>query len=89
MSRYILKRLVMLIPVLIGVTFMVYFILSLSPGDTAATIPTLSTALYCLVALMIPMGRAMAIATRIDQKASFAVLGKEDMMVVNTGRFVE
>lgn len=55
----------------------------------AATIPTLSTALYCLVALMIPMGRAMATATRIDQKASFAVLGKEDMMVVNTGRFVE
>ena len=38
MSRYILKRLVMLIPVLIGVTFMVYFILSLSPGDTAAII---------------------------------------------------
>ena len=28
----------MLIPVLIGVTFMVYFILSLSPGDTAAMI---------------------------------------------------
>ena len=28
----------MLIPVLIGVTFMVYFILSLSPGDTAAII---------------------------------------------------
>lgn len=38
MSRYILKRLVMLIPVLIGVTFMVYFILSLSPGDTASII---------------------------------------------------
>ena len=28
----------MLIPVVIGVTFMVYFILSLSPGDTAAMI---------------------------------------------------
>ena len=28
----------MLIPVLIGVTFMVYFILSLSPGDTAAIV---------------------------------------------------
>lgn len=38
MSRYILKRLVMLIPIVIGVTFMVYFILSLSPGDTAAMI---------------------------------------------------
>lgn len=38
MSRYILKRLVMLIPVLIGVTFLVYFIISLSPGDPAAMI---------------------------------------------------
>ena len=38
MSKYVLKRLAMLIPVLIGVTFMVYFILSLSPGDTAAMI---------------------------------------------------
>ena len=28
----------MLIPVLIGVTFMVYFIISLSPGDTAAIV---------------------------------------------------
>ena len=36
MSRYVFKRLVMLIPVLIGVTFLVYFIISLSPGDTAA-----------------------------------------------------
>ena len=36
MGRYVFKRLVMLIPVLIGVTFLVYFIISLSPGDTAA-----------------------------------------------------
>ena len=36
MSGYVIKRLVMLIPVLIGVTFLVYFIISLSPGDTAA-----------------------------------------------------
>lgn len=38
MSRYVIKRLVMLIPVLLGVTFLVYFIISLSPGDTAAMI---------------------------------------------------
>ncbi len=38
MARYIIKRLVMLIPVLIGVTFMVYLILSFSPGDPAAAI---------------------------------------------------
>ena len=38
MSRYIAKRLLMLIPVVIGVTFLVFFILNLSPGDTAAMI---------------------------------------------------
>ena len=38
MSKYIVKRLIMLIPVLIGVTFLVYFILSMSPGDTATMI---------------------------------------------------
>jgi len=54
----------------------------------AATIPTLSTALYCLVALTIPIGSAIPTATRIDQNASFAVLGNADMMVENTSRFV-
>ena len=38
MSKYIFKRLVMLIPVLIGVTFMVFMILNLSPGDVATMI---------------------------------------------------
>lgn len=38
MSKYILKRMLMLVPVLIGVTFMVFFILSFSPGDTATMI---------------------------------------------------
>lgn len=35
MVRYITKRLLMLIPVLIGVTFLVYAILYFSPGDAA------------------------------------------------------
>ena len=38
MHKYILKRLLMLIPVIIGVTFIVFFILNLSPGDPAAII---------------------------------------------------
>ena len=38
MYKYILKRLVMLIPVIIGVTFIVFFILNLAPGDPAAII---------------------------------------------------
>lgn len=38
MYRYILKRLLMLIPVIIGVTFIVFFIMNLAPGDPAAII---------------------------------------------------
>lgn len=38
MSRYLIKRLLMLIPVIIGVTFLVFFIISLTPGDVAAMI---------------------------------------------------
>ena len=38
MYKYIFKRLVMLIPVIIGVTFLVYFILDFAPGDPVAII---------------------------------------------------
>ena len=38
MHKYILKRLLMLIPVIIGVSFLVFFIMSLTPGDTARMI---------------------------------------------------
>lgn len=38
MHKYIIKRLLMLIPVILGVTFIVFFILNLSPGDPAAMI---------------------------------------------------
>lgn len=38
MYKFILKRLLMLIPIIIGVTFLVYFILSFTPGDPAAMI---------------------------------------------------
>lgn len=38
MHKYVIKRLVMLIPVIIGVSFLVFFIMSLAPGDTARTI---------------------------------------------------
>lgn len=35
MIRYVVKRLIMIIPILIGVTFFLYMLLSLSPGDPA------------------------------------------------------
>ena len=38
MHEYVLKRPLMLIPVIIGVSFLVFFIMSLAPGDTARTI---------------------------------------------------
>ena len=38
MHKYVIKRLIMLIPVIIGVSFLVFFIMSLAPGDTARTI---------------------------------------------------
>lgn len=38
MYKYVLKRLLMLIPVIVGVTFIVFFILNLSPGDPASII---------------------------------------------------
>lgn len=38
MHKFILKRVLMLIPVLLGVTLLVYFILSLTPGDPARMI---------------------------------------------------
>lgn len=38
MHKYILKRIFMLIPVLIGVTFLVFFIMALRPGDPAVII---------------------------------------------------
>ena len=38
MHKYILNRILMLIPVLIGVTFLVFFIMALRPGDPAVII---------------------------------------------------
>lgn len=33
MYKYVIKRILMMIPVLIGVSFLVFFILAVSPGD--------------------------------------------------------
>ena len=38
MHKYIIKRLLLLIPVLLGVTLLVFTILSLTPGDPAQLI---------------------------------------------------
>ena len=33
MHRYVIKRLLMMIPVIIGVSFLVFFIMDMAPGD--------------------------------------------------------
>lgn len=38
MSKYIIKRLLMLIPVVLGITFLIFLILSISPGDPAVLV---------------------------------------------------
>ena len=38
MTKYILKRILGLIPVMVGVTFMIFFIMNLTPGDPARMI---------------------------------------------------
>ncbi len=38
MTKYILRRILMMIPVMLGVTLLVFFIISLTPGDAASMI---------------------------------------------------
>ena len=38
MYRYIIKRLLMLIPVLLAVSFVIFFIMEMAPGDPAYVI---------------------------------------------------
>ena len=38
MHKYVLKRILMMIPIILGITFIVYFILALTPGDPAKMI---------------------------------------------------
>lgn len=56
MSKYILRRLLMMIPVMLGVTFLVYFIVSLTPGDVAANILGIGATEEAIIELTEEMG---------------------------------
>ncbi len=56
MSKYILRRLLMMIPVMLGVTFLVYFIISLTPGDVAANIRWVGATEEAIIELTEEMG---------------------------------
>lgn len=56
MFRYIIKRILWLIPILLGVTFLVFTIMYLSPGDPAMLILGEGASLKDLEALQIEMG---------------------------------
>jgi len=56
MWKYILKRLLLMIPILIGVTFIVFFIMSLTPGDPAAVILGDQATAEALEAMRVELG---------------------------------
>ena len=60
MYKYVLKRLLMLIPVIIGVSFLVFFIMSLSPGDPARTILGETAPIEAVEALREELAAALA-----------------------------
>ena len=65
MGRYVFKRLLMLIPVTLGVVFIVFTILRMSP-----TMQILSSRPYCLMAQVMPSGMPTSPATRVLNMAS-------------------
>lgn len=62
--RYIAKRLLMMIPVLIGVTFIVFFILALTPGDPAQIVLGEGATPETLAATRLEMGLDQPIIVR-------------------------
>ena len=54
--KYILKRLLLLIPVVIGITLFIYVILSAAPGDPAQLILGMDASLEDLAALRAELG---------------------------------
>ena len=56
MLKYILKRLILIIPVLIGISFIIFFILDLTPGDPARLILGQSATKEAVEALRLEMG---------------------------------
>ena len=56
LGSYILKRNIMLLPVLLGVTFLVFSIISLTPGDTADMILGQGATKESVAALRAEMG---------------------------------
>jgi peptide/nickel transport system permease protein len=64
MHRYILKRLLMLIPVLLGVVFIIFFIMDLAPGDPVYQVAGEQATAAELQALRVKMGLDGNIFTR-------------------------
>ena len=56
MWKYIVKRLLLMIPILLGVTFIVFFIMNLTPGDPAAIILGDQASAEALAAKRIELG---------------------------------
>ena len=64
MAKYVLKRLLLLIPVLIGITLLIFFILDFSPGDPARLILGQSASQEAVDALHAKLGLNRPFFTR-------------------------
>lgn len=64
MYRYILKRIVQLIPVMLGVTFLVFFILELTPGDPAELVAGITATPEQIEATRVRLGLDQPMLTR-------------------------
>lgn len=56
MWKYIVKRLLLMIPILLGVTFIIFFIMNLTPGDPAAIILGDQASAEALAAMRLELG---------------------------------
>jgi peptide/nickel transport system permease protein len=75
MHRYILKRLLMLIPVLLGVVFIIFFIMDLAPGDPVYQVAGEQATEAELQALRVKLGLDGNIFTRYTRYITNMVQG--------------
>lgn len=75
MYRYVIKRLFLMIPVIIGVSFLVYFILDLAPGDATDLLAPDGATVEEIAALRVELGLDKPIIVRYAKYISGMVRG--------------
>ncbi len=75
MAKYILKRLVLIVPVIIGITLFIYLVLSLAPGDPASLILGTEATIEDLEALRTELGLKQNVFVRYFRYMSNVIQG--------------